>query len=72
MKIRISRASQPGRPCKSPPCEGAFQDGDLWFIEMSSLEEVLRLVDAVGGLIFDRFTQDDGDYSILIYDDYIE
>jgi hypothetical protein len=68
MKFEISRtswamASNSAR--KLPPSNASFLEGDEYFIEISSVEELLALIDEVGEIIIDPV-------SIEIYDGYRE
>lgn len=70
MKFEIMRASQYGRDVPQP-CANAQQDdrGD-WFVEIQTLDDLLRLNDEVGSdLIVGKSI---GGPRIWIYDDYME
>jgi hypothetical protein len=50
------------------PCEGAVHDGDDWWIEIATLDDLLAFIaknNTGNGIIIDQ-------HSLLIYDDYIE
>jgi len=68
MKFEIIRASSTWPRAETAPCEGANQEGDIgdWYIEISSLEDLLALSKKVGSdlIVNDR--------QIWIYDDYME
>jgi hypothetical protein len=66
MRFRISRASH-FNTHNTPPCEGAIKDKNHWYIEISTLEELLEFIEKLDeGIIF--YNKD----SITIYDDYVE
>jgi hypothetical protein len=65
MFFKIQRASDYNKKPSKPPCNGAKWTNIGWEIEISSLEEMMKLVEREGEIILDR------DY-IRIYDDYVE
>ena len=79
MRFRITRASNDTKkPCKEAykgTREIYFKDkfiiDDCWYIDINSLEELLKLIKKYGDLII----QEDDNIKnplIMIYDDYIE
>jgi hypothetical protein len=72
MKFEIKCASY-----KQPPCEGAIKKKvgrlDLWTIEISTIEELFKLKEAVGqDLILSNSFHIKNIYELMIYDDYVE
>lgn len=66
MRFEIDRASAPVIPRPSQrPVEGAVLDGENWFIEIGTLDELMALIAKEGTVIL----RDDG---LTIYDDYVE
>jgi len=63
MKFEIQKASE----YYKPPCAGTTQRGDVYDIEISSLEELIRLSEKHGKIILYG-----EDKKLLIYDDNIE
>ena len=68
VKFRIDRASN-----AEPPIDDAVREDDgCWYIELSTLESMIELLNRVGrDLIIARTIGDDG-YWLTIYDDYLE
>jgi hypothetical protein len=58
MKFLVSRTSQ-GAVSREPPCEGAVRGPEAtawpgeyqWFIELGSLEELMRFLNETGGAL---------------------
>jgi hypothetical protein len=65
VKFRIYRTSFYCAPAE--PCEEAFQESGLWFVEIATLEELIAFSAKHGDLVFHA----EGD-TIEIYDDYRE
>ena len=63
MKIKIRRAS---KWTGDPNVEGAFAEGDNYYIEVSTLEELMQIIESNGSDVVM------GSKHIMIYDDYIE
>ena len=67
MKIKIRRASRPGKANKdTKPCPSAVWDRGAWYITLERVEDLFALVEEVGDLVL---SQEPG---IVIYDDYME
>lgn len=76
MRFQISNVDYPK---KTPPCEGAYQverftgDGDPWYIDIGTLEELMGLMKRVKyDLILSETSDIKGVPSIRIYDGYNE
>ena len=67
MKFRITRTSS--YLSKGQPCGGSFKEGDLWFIEVQTIDDLMELVKAQDELIV---SLRDGIPALEIYDDYRE
>ena len=65
MKFRIYRTSD----YENCPCDGAFKGIDSWFINIESLEELMKLIENVGDIIVSNSQKDP---NIEIYDYYRE
>jgi hypothetical protein len=67
MKFRVCRASE-GAVSKRPPCKGAVRGPEAkawpgeyeWFIELNSLEDLLKFLDANGGAL-GLYTSEEGE-----------
>ncbi len=64
MNFRIHRTSDSLYPEK-PPCEESYKDNEEYYIEISSLEDLIDFADKHGDLVISRG-------SIEIYDTYRE
>ena len=64
MKYEILRTSD--QMGKKQPCEKAYKENDIWYIDINSLEELNKLIDEVKEQIIIRID------AIEIYDDYRE
>lgn len=76
MKLKVCRASE-WDESKNPNVPGAYKENDLWYVDISTMEELMALLETVdqSGIIYPPRTDDDGDEfepCIQIYDDYIE
>lgn len=79
MRFRIIRASNDTKkPCKEAykgTREIYFKDNfitdDCWYIDINSLEELLKLIKKYGDLIIQE-DDNNKNFLIMIYDDYIE
>ena len=73
-KFIIRRTSDPWENRTKQPCEGAFKEGDLWFIEFAALDEFMEFVrgDIPPLVISAREFKDRPEPSIEIYDGYRE
>jgi hypothetical protein len=77
MKFLVSRASQ-GAVSKGPPCKGAVRGSESrawpgefqWFMELSTLEELVAFLDETGGAL-GLFAPEPGEEApmIQIFDD---
>jgi hypothetical protein len=68
MKFRISRASDgnPYFPRTGPKVEQAYQEGEDWYIDIKTLEDLMQLIDDCGEELII------GNSEIIIYDDRVE
>jgi hypothetical protein len=70
MKFRISRVSHYSHAKPRPsPCDGAYLEGDEWFIEVDNLDELMKLaaLDSEGIIV-----GAENPPRICIYDGYVE
>jgi hypothetical protein len=67
MKFRITRTSS--YLSKGQPCGGAFKEGDRWFIEVPTIDDLMELVKAQDKIIV---SSRNGIPELEIYDDYRE
>lgn len=76
MKFEVKRASHSWPLTDKPPCEGAVKDGEEWFIEIPTLEDLMAFEDLHGSIVIsksvDMMLGRNDVRSILIYDNYIE
>lgn len=75
MKFRIDRVSNMGFGGNSDeePTEGAYQEEDVWYIDIDSLSELMELENKEGSIIIqDNYEWQEEGKTILIYDGYIE
>jgi hypothetical protein len=76
MKFLIERASTRSYDEKDePPCKNAHKEleyPEKWFIEISSLEDLINLIKKEEDIIIGKSFAITGFYTITIYDDYIE
>lgn len=63
MKFRIHRASR--TLSDASPCDGAFKEGDDWFLEIPDLNALVDFCKREGSIVFDPG-------AIWIYDAYME
>ena len=80
MRFRIIRASNEAKK----PCKEAYKGtreiyfkgnviiDDCWYIDINSLEELLKLIKKYGDLIIQKEDDNNKKLLIMIYDDYIE
>jgi hypothetical protein len=77
MKFLVSRASQ-GAVSKRPPCQGAVRGPEAaawpgeypWFVELNSLEDLMKLLDANGGAMGVFAPEDGEDHPVIeIFDE---
>jgi hypothetical protein len=80
MKFLIGRASNwfDNNKDKAPPCKNAYKElGEYperkaWVVEISSLEDLIKLIKKEGDIIIGKSDVIEGFYVIKIYDDYVE
>lgn len=80
MRFRIIRASNDiKKPCKEAykgtreiEFRGNVIIDDCWYIDINSLEELLKLIKKYGDLIIQKEDDNNKNFLIMIYDDYIE
>ena len=65
MKFHITRASDLHQKGEYKPCENAFKEEGIWYIEINSFDDLMDLVEEVGQIIIRKGW-------ITIYDDYVE
>jgi len=68
MLFKITRASTSHQK-DMKPCEGALEVDGLWYIEITTLEELEELSKKEGPQLIIDFSDD---RDIKIYDDYVE
>lgn len=70
MRFRIKRATNLFKKEAPKPCENAIQDGDKWYVELNTLEDLIKFRDEVSEDLIIEYGWEDN--PILIYDTYIE
>ena len=71
MNFEIYKTSSLGTEEKSP-CKKAHKVGDLYFVNIETIDDLLKLMKEVNERIILSYTPQDNLYSIEIYDDYRE
>lgn len=70
ISVTIERASYPFHIADKPPCEEAYFENGMWWIDISDLNVLDRLAKEEGSLILT--SDDQGIGSIIIYDSKVE
>ena len=76
MKTIIRRASNQYATNSEPPCANAYSENGVWFIDISTMDDLITLINEVNvKLIIDKedWYFDKTEYPlIVIYDEYVE